>query len=78
MTSPTILSAPHVSTKSKTSALKKAGEAKRIDAIVELDRRHRQALTAGDKGALLEVAADYAMMGMPNMASQITFESENL
>jgi len=78
MTSPTILDAPHISQKYKPNALKKAGEARRINAIVELDKRHRQALTAGDKAALLEVAADYVAMGMPNMGSQITHESENL
>jgi hypothetical protein len=73
-----ILDAPHVSQKYKPNAKKKAGEAYRIEMLGRLDDRHKQALVAGDKGALLELAADYAMLNMPNTASQITFEAENL
>jgi hypothetical protein len=78
MTTPTILSAPHVSTKYKPNALKKAGESRRIEMLGSLDDRHRQALVSGDRNGLLEIAAEYALIKCPNMASQITAEAMNL
>jgi len=78
MTPSTILSAPTVNTKYKPNAKKKAGEAYRIEMLGKLDDRHKQALVAGNREALIELAADYAFLKMPNTASQIMFESENL
>jgi hypothetical protein len=78
MTAPTILSAPHVSTKYKPNKEKKAGEERRINLIVELDQRRKEARGRRDKGALLEIAAEYMLINCPNTAAIITYESENL
>ena len=58
--------------------LRRAGEAKRIEMLGVLNDRHNQALTAGDKQALIEIASEYAMIGCGQMANKIIAESENL
>jgi hypothetical protein len=78
MTSPTILSAPHTNTKYKPNKEKKAGEERRINLIVELDQRRKEARGNRDKVALLEIAAEYALINCPNTAAVIMYEAENL
>jgi hypothetical protein len=58
----------------------KKQELMRIELLGQMDDRHRRALVAGDKQALLELAAEYMMLGYgcPNMANQITAEAESL
>jgi len=82
VTSPTILNAPHVSTKYKPNAIKKAGEAKRIEQIYQMDKRHGELLAAGDRDGLLELAGEYLLLGnhggCPTIANKITMEAEGL
>jgi hypothetical protein len=82
MTSPTILSAPHVSTKYKPNAEKKRGETRRIEQIYQMDKRHGELLAAGDRDGLLELAGEYLLLGnhggCPGLASRITAEAMNL
>ncbi len=78
MTPPRILDAPQTSTKYKPNAAKKAGEAARIEHLGKLNDAHSKALTAGDKAGLKELAKEYRLIGCPNMASQIMYESDNL
>ena len=61
-----------------TNPKKRAGEAKRIELIGSLDDRHKRALAAGDRGALLELASEYLLLGCPNLSNQITIEAEGL
>ncbi len=75
---PRILDAPAVNTKGKPNAERRRTETKRIDAIVELDKRHKMLLTAGDRDGLDALAKEYKAMGMPNTASQIRAEAGNL
>jgi len=65
-------------TTSEKGKARRTAEARRIEHIGILDDRHKLALGAGDRGALLELAAEYLLINCPNMASQITFEAENL
>lgn len=73
-----ILDAPHVNTKYTPNKAKKASEAKRIEMLGSMNDRRLRARGAGDKQALLELAAEYALIKCPNMANQITIEAENL
>lgn len=78
MTAPTILDAPQANAKYKPNLERKRGEARRIELLGVLNEKHNEALVAGDKGALLEIAAEYALLGCVQMANSITIESENL
>jgi hypothetical protein len=78
MTSPAILSAPHISQKYKPNPKKKAGEAQRIEMLGKLNDRYKDAKGARNKAALIELAADYALIGCPDRASQIMSEAEGL
>ncbi len=55
---------------------------RRIEMLGQMDDRHKEALGAGNRQALLELAAEYIMLGdhggCPALARQITNEAENL
>jgi hypothetical protein len=54
----------------------------RVEMLGKLDDRHKAALAAGDRQALLELAAEYLMLGKHGgcvtMANQITAEADGL
>jgi hypothetical protein len=66
----------------KPNPKKRRDESAMIERIGGMNDRHTQALAAGDKGALLELAAEYLVLGnhggCPGMASRITAEADNL
>lgn len=75
-----ILQNPHVSTKYKPNKEKKAGEERRINLIVELDQRRKEARGNRDKAALIELASEYLLLGhgCPDTASRVTKEATEL
>lgn len=75
-----ILDEPQVNAKYKPNKERKASENRRIEMVFQMDKRHRELLAAGDKFGLLELAAEYMVLGhgCPGMAAWITAESENL
>jgi hypothetical protein len=82
MTSPTILSAPHVNKKYRPNAEKKRGEARRIELLFQMDKRHKELLAAGDKYGLIELAAEYMVLGnhggCPTKANQVLADADGL
>lgn len=64
----------------KATRAKKAKEQRMIDLLVSMDTRRKAAHGAGDREALLELAAEYLTLGYgcPDTCSQITLEAENL
>lgn len=82
LTQPGILDAPHVSTRYKPNAKKKAGEARRINLLVEMDTRRKHLLGVRDRAGLVELAGEYMLLGShggcPDTASQILAEVERL
>lgn len=60
----------------------KKAELKRIAILGNLDDRHKRALACGDRQALIEIAAEYMVLGRhggcPNLANQILREAEGL
>jgi hypothetical protein len=51
---------------------------RRVEALGKLNDRLNKARGAGDRGALLEVAAEYAEIGCPRLANEIIVESDGL
>jgi hypothetical protein len=75
---PRILDAPKVSKVSRATKDRRTKEARAINMLVEMDKRHKERLGAGDRDGLIALAGEYALIGCPNTATQIIAEATNL
>lgn len=66
----------------KKTRANRASESRRIETIGKMDDRHKRALVAGNKQALIELAWEYMALGnhggCPGKAGEIFAEAENL
>ena len=51
---------------------------RRVEMLGRLNDRHKQALGAGDRQALVELAGEYAEIGCPRLANEIVAEADGL
>lgn len=65
---------------SKKTKANRRGEARRIELLGQMWERRKVALGARDRRALLELAAEYMVLGhgCPDTAGQVTAEAESL
>jgi hypothetical protein len=75
---PRILDAPKVSKVSRATKDKKKKEAAAINLLVDLDKRHKLHLGAGDRDGLIELAGEYVLIKCPNTATRILAEAERM
>ena len=51
---------------------------RRVEMLGSLDDRRNEYLGAGDRGALIELAGEYVLIGCPRRANEIILECDNL